>query len=427
MRTNRHDEIRTMRISNGGEGLLQAGVFDINIGRPVEGAEVEVYGQNADGSLSAVERLVCDASGQTAAADVSAPPMEYSMSPDFPQPYSEYTIRVRAEGFMPLWVEGIQVFDRQTALQNAYLRPANGTEEERRIDILPHTLWGDYPPKQPEDEVKPLNPPTGFVVLDQPVVPETIVVHDGTLSNTSAPNYYVPFKDYIKNVASSEIYSTWPDATIRSNVLAIISFTLNRVFTEWYRNKGYNFTITSSTAYDHAFFYGRNIFANISQVVDEMFTTYITRPGIRQPLLAQYCDGRQSSCPNWMTQWGSKALGDQGYTATQILRHYYGSEVYLSQAVKVAGILASFPNVNLQVGSRGDDVRKIQEQLNAVANNYPAIPKIRVDGIFGAETDASVKKFQEVFRLPASGIVDFPTWYRISDIYVAVTRMAELR
>jgi len=232
---------------------------------------------------------------------------------------------------------------------------------------------------------------------------------------------------FTKNVASSEIYATWPDATIRSNVLAIISFTLNRVFTEWYRNKGYNFTITSSTAYDHAFFYGRNIFTNISQIVDEMFTTYITRPGIRQPLLAQYCDGRQSQCPNWMTQWGSKDLGDQGYTATQILRHYYGSEVYLSQAVKVAGIPSSFPNTNLQVGSRGNDVRKIQEQLNAIANNYPAIPKIRVDGVFGPQTDASVKKFQEVFRMPASGIVDFPTWYRISDIYVAVTRMAELR
>jgi len=198
MRTNRRDEIRAMRVSNGGEGFLQAGVFDLNVGRPVDGAAVEVYGQNEDGSLTAVEQLTCDASGQTAAVEVAAPPFEYSQSPDFPKPYSEYTIRVRADGFTPLWVEGIQVFDQETALQNAYLRPANDMDEERRIDILPHTLWGDFPPKEPEDEVKPLNPPTGFVVIDNPVVPETIVVHDGAPSNASAPNYYVPFKDYIK-------------------------------------------------------------------------------------------------------------------------------------------------------------------------------------------------------------------------------------
>ena len=429
-----------MRTNGGamnGEGQIQAGVFDVNVGRPVEGAEVSIFKREADGQLTMVESLACDASGQTAEVEVAAPPEEYSMAPEFPKPYSEYTVRVRAEGFAPVQIEGVQVFAKQLAMQKVYLIPSRMGEQQsappgaaqdgRQIVIKEHTLWGDFPPKIPEEDEKPLNPPTGFVVLDQPVVPETIVVHDGTPSNTSAPNYYVPFKDYVKNVASSEIYATWPDATIRANVLAILSFTLNRVFTEWYRNKGRNFTITSSTAYDHAFFYGRNIYENISRIVDEMFSTYITRPGIRQPLLAQYCDGRQSSCPNWMTQWGSKSLGDQGYTATQILKHYYGSEVYLTQAVKVTGIPASFPRVNLQMGSRNNDVRKIQNQLNAISNNYPAIPKIREDGIFGAQTDAAVKKFQEVFRLPASGIVDFPTWYRISDIYVAVTRMAELR
>ena len=460
VRTNRMDGWRMTGGAMDSRGALQAGVFDETVGRPVESAEVSVYQRNADGSLVQLEEMTCDASGQTAAVEVATPPEEYSMAPDFPKPYSEYSVRVRADGFVPLQIDGVQVFAGQLAVQKVNMQPepemqsmarAGGQPEGRRVPsavrdisrasvqatamaqasrqimIKEHTLWGDFPPKIPEEEVKPLNPPTGFVVLDQPVVPETIVVHDGALSNTSAPNYYVPFKDYIKNVASSEIYATWPDATIRSNVLAIISFTLNRVFTEWYRNKGRNFTITSSTAYDHAFFYGRNIYENISQIVDEMFSTYITRPGIRQPLLAQYCDGNKSSCPNWMTQWGSKNLGDQGYTATQILRHFYGSEVYLTQAVKVTGIPASFPGNNLQTGASGSDVRKIQEQLNAISNNYPAIQKIVVDGVFGSQTDAAVRKFQEVFRLPVSGIVDFPTWYRISDIYVAVTRMAELR
>jgi len=300
MRTNKKDYIRADGGSLSGVGHLRAGVFDVNVGRPVEGAEVTIYRQNEDGGLTELESLRCDASGQTAAVDAAAPPAEYSMAPDFPKPYSEYTMRVQAEGFDPLQIDGIQVFDGQLALQNCNMQPADHMREDRHIVIKEHTLWGEFPPKIPEDDEKPLSPPTGFVVLDQPVVPETIVVHDGTPNNTSAPNYYVPFKDYVKNVASSEIYSTWPDATIRANVLAIISFTLNRVFTEWYRGKGKNFTITSSTAYDHMFIYGRNIYESISQIVDEMFTTYITRPGIRQPLLAQYCDGKRVNCPTWM-------------------------------------------------------------------------------------------------------------------------------
>jgi len=427
MRTNRTTGTRTSGGSLSGTGHLQAGVFDVNVGRPIEGAEVSVYLQNEDGSLTELESMQCDASGQTASVDVAAPPAEYSMAPDFPKPYSEYSLRVRADGFDPLQIDGVQIFDGQLAIQPVNMQPTQMSREERFIFIKEHTLWGEFPPKIPEDDVKPLQPPSGFVVLDQPVVPETIVVHDGVPSNASAPNYYVPFRDYIKNVASSEIYATWPDATIRSNVLAIISFTLNRVFTEWYRNQGKNFTITSSTAFDHAFIYGRNTYESISQIVDEMFSTYVTRPGIRQPLLTQYCDGRRVSCPNWMSQWGSKDMGEQGRNATEILKHYYGSEIYLTQAVKVAGIPASFPGYNLQTGSRGEDVRKIQEQLNAISNNYPAIQKLRADGIFGPQTNAAVRKFQEVFKMPVSGIVDFPTWYRISHIYVAVTRMAELR
>ncbi len=170
------------------------------------------------------------------------------------------------------------------------------------------------------------------------MVPETVVVHDGSPSDSTAPNYYVNYTDYIKNVASSEIYATWPESTITANVLAIMSFTLNRVYTEWYRNKGYNFTITSSTAYDHKWIYGRNIFNSISTIVDEIFDQYLARPNVKQPILTQYCDGKRVTCPNWMSQWGSKDLGDRGYSAIEIIRNYYGNSMYIRTAELISGI-----------------------------------------------------------------------------------------
>ena len=301
-----------------------------------------------------------------------------------------------------------------------------GNTSPETISIQDNTLWGDFPPKIYENEIKELPPGTGFVVLPEVVVPEFIVVHAGHPTNTSAPQYWVPFKEYIKNVASGEIYANWPEETLRANILAIMSFTLNRVFTEWYRNQGYNFTITSTTALDQSYSHGRNIFTEISNVVDSLFTTYITRPNIRQPLFAQYCDGRRVTCPNWLNQWGSKYLGDQGHDAVSILRNYYGSDIYLMNANKVAGVPSSYPGTALQTGATGPNVRTIQEQLNAISNNFPAIPKIRVDGDFGEETRNAVMAFQRIFNMPQSGIVDFSTWYRISHIYVAVTGLAKL-
>ena len=236
----------------------------------------------------------------------------------------------------------------------------------------------------------------------------------------------VRYRDYIKNVASSEIYATWPDATIRANVLAIMSFTLNRVYTEWYRGKGYVFTITSSTAYDHKFIYGRNFFQSISQVVDEMFENYLSRPNVRQPILTQYCDGQRVTCPDWMSQWGSKYLGDQGYSAIDILRSYYGNDMYINSAEGISGIPASWPGYDLGVGASGPKVRQLQEQLARISRAYPAIPTITADGVYGSRTREAVEKFQSVFGLPVTGIVDYPTWYKISDIYVAVSRIAEL-
>lgn len=408
-----------------GEGRLQIGAFAVDEGMPASNATIQVM--NHDDSNTILEELITDSSGQTAEINLACPPIEFSLEPDRPKPFTEYDLRITLEGYEPVIIDGAQIFANTTAIQNINLRPIqDAVGEEQFLYIDAPTLWGDFPPKIPEEDVKELPPSTGFVVLPAPVIPEYVIVHDGVPTNASAPNYWIPFKDYIKNVASCEIYSTWPDATIRANILAIISFTLNRIYTEWYRGKGYDFTITSSTAYDHAFTYGRNIYKEISTIVDEMFTTFITRPGIRQPLLTQYCDGRRVSCPTWMTQWGSMDLGEQGYSAMEILRSFYGPDIFLMQAERVSGVPLSFPGTALQAGSTGQNVRVIQEQLNAISNNFPAIRKVRVDGIYGPDTIEAVETFQRVFNLPITGIVDFGTWYKISDVYVAVTRMAEL-
>ena len=373
-----------------------------------------------------IEELSTDISGQTAAVELPAPPLEYSMEPSEFQPYSEYTIQVNASGYRPINISGISVLPDKTSIQNVRMETATVENPlERNIVITANTLYGNFPPKIPEDEIKPMTE-SGEIVLSRVVIPEYVIVHDGPPSDSSANDYYVRYRDYIKNVASSEIYATWPDAALRANILAIMSFTLIRVYTEWYRNKGYDFTITSSTAFDHKFVYGRNIFSNISNIVDEMFNSYLSRPNVRQPILTQYCDGQRVSCPNWMTQWGSKYLADQGYSTIEILRYYYGSSMYINTADEISGVPASWPGSNLEVGSTGDKVRMLQEQLNRIARNYPALPTIAVDGIYGSATKAAVEKFQSIFGLPVTGIVDFRTWYRISEIYVAVSRIAEL-
>ncbi|HOF95172.1 MAG TPA: peptidoglycan-binding protein, partial [Clostridia bacterium] len=260
-------------------GGLQVHCFDISVGRPAPNATVRVL---EAGSENVIVELATNASGLTEAINLPAPPFEYSMMPDLPQPFSTYDVSVSQEGAAPVLIRGVQIFPGATALQNIQLLPEQ-TSELMTITIPDPVLWGDFPPKIPEDMVKELPPATGLVVLPQPVVPEFVIVHAGVPRDASAPNYYVPFKDYIKNVASSEIYSNWPENTLRANIHAIISVTLNRVFTEWYRNMGFNFTITNSTAYDQSFTFGRNIFQEISVLVDEIFTSYITKPDIQQP------------------------------------------------------------------------------------------------------------------------------------------------
>lgn len=258
-----------------------------------------------------------------------------------------------------------------------------------------------------------------------PYIPENITVHLGSPSS-NAENVTVSFSDYVKNVASSEIYPTWRESALRANIYAIVSFALNRVYTEFYRSRGYPFDITSSTAYDQAFVKGRSYFENVVRIVDELFNDYLRRPGFVEPLAAKFCNGTTVTCAG-LSQWGSQNLAQQGYNTTQILRNYY-NDVEIVNNAPIRGIQSSYPGTPLRRGSSGPDVVTIQVELNRIAQNYPAIPKIpEIDGIFGSRTEASVKKFQEIFNLTPDGIVGPATWYQLVQLYTGVLSLSELR
>lgn len=407
------------------QGFLQVDVVSDANNFPITDANISI--SRTEEPETTIEQLTTNSSGQTENVTLEAPPVELSLTPQDKRPYAEYTIRIVAPGFEPVVISGTEVLADATAIQNVRMIPLADVPQAGTEDIIipDHTLYGVYPPKIAESEIKPMDE-SGEIVLSRVVVPQTVVVHDGVPSDASAKNYFVPYRDYIKNVASSEIYATWPQATITANVLAIMSFTLNRVYTEWYRNQGYDFTITSSTAYDHKWIPGRNIFESISVIVDDIFDNYLSRPEVKQPILTQYCDGRQVTCPGWMTQWGSCDLGERGYSPIEILRYFYGDDMYINTAEQISGIPASWPGSDLAIGSSGNKVRQMQEQLDTIASIYTAIPRINPDGIFGQATARAVESFQSIFGLPVTGVVDFATWYKISHIYVGITRIAEL-
>ena len=279
--------------------FTKAGFLRINVTSslgqiPVKDATVSITYTGEPGRV--LEELTTDESGLTDTIELPAPDISYSLDPESEvQPYSEFTITVTASGYETVIVSGSEILAESLSTQPIRMNPLDATEEyEKRVVIPAHTLWGSYPAKIPESEVKPIAE-TGEIVLSRVVIPEYVIVHDGAPSDPTARDYYVRYRDYIKNVASSEIYSTWPDTTIRANVLAIMSFTLNRVYTEWYRNKGYSFTITSSTAFDHKWINERNIFDNVGLIVDEVFADYVSKPDVKQPILTQYCDGKRTT------------------------------------------------------------------------------------------------------------------------------------
>ncbi len=258
-----------------------------------------------------------------------------------------------------------------------------------------------------------------------PIIPETITVHLGS-PDSNAQNVTVPFIDYIKNVASSEIYPTWPENALRANIYAIISYALNRVYTEWYPSRGYNFDITNTTQFDQAFVPDREIFENISNIVDDIFNDYIVRQGSIQPLFTAFCNGTTSTCAG-LSQWGTVSLAEQGNTPFSILQNYYGTDIGIVENAPVGFTEESYPGVPVKIGDSGNNVRIIQVQLNRIAQNYPAIPKIEnTNGIFGVDTEDAVRKFQEIFNLNQTGEVDKTTWYRIKQYYNGVKSLADL-
>ena len=406
-------------------GYLEVNVTSFVDNHPLNRAVVRVTDINNPSVV--LGETVTDENGVSDPIPLPAPPIAYSMDPSAARPYTTYRVEIEEDGYEPIIFDGSQILPETVAIQNVTMIPAPETPvPEGELCVIPdQTLYGTFPPKIPEDEIKPTNE-SGEIVLSRVVIPEFVVVHDGPPNDPSAQNYYVRYKDYIKNVASCEIYATWPEETIKANVMAIQSFTLNRVYTEWYRNKGYDFTITSSTAYDHKWVPGKTIYDTIDLIVDNIFADYLSRPGVTQPILTQYCDGERVTCPNWMSQWGSKYLGDQGYSAIEILRYYYGDSIYANYTDSISGVPASWPRENLSVGSVGQKVEQMQEQLAVISRSYPAIPTIDADGIFGSRTEEAVREFQRVFRLPETGVVDYTTWYKISEIYLAVSRIAEL-
>ena len=404
------------------EGELRISVIS-DVGMiPIENATVTIsYTGDPQQPLMT---LTTNENGQTPPVKLPAPDLEYSLEPEqLVQPYSEYNIEVTAPGYESVLVSGTEVLPDVTAIQPIRMTPLEENAAEEDIFIPVHTLFGEYPPKIPEEEIKPMDE-SGEIVLSRVVIPEYVIVHDGVPSDPTAQDYYVRYRDYIKNVASCEIYATWPESAIYANILVIMSFTLNRVYTEWYRNQGYDFTITSSTAYDQKWIHGRNIFQNIDVLVDNIFANYLSRPGVRQPIFTSYCDGKRVTCTG-LSQWGSKYLADEGYTPIEIIRYYYGNDMYINTASAISGVPSSWPGYNLTIGSSGQKVQQMQEQLNRIARNYPALPTLSADGIYGQQTANAVRIFQSIFDLPQTGVVDYGTWYDISEIYVGVSQISE--
>lgn len=380
------------------------------------------------------EFLTAVNSGISRVAPLDAPPRSLSLNSDNggALPYSLYNVTVRAEGNYKIEIDGVQLFEGSDTHLPIQLIPLpegiTDPDDEKTIVItIPeHILRTDGPSSGIAPAITRNTPQDAIpaIIIGEGVfIPETVTVHLGA-PDESAQNVTLPFIDYIKNVASSEIYPTWPSQSLRANITAQISLALNRIYTEWYRSRGYDFDITSSTAFDQAFVYGRNIFDEISDVVDGIFNQYIVRPNTVSPLFASYCNGTTSTCAG-LSQWGTVALADDGQTSEEILGFYYGN-INIAETNDIRTPEESYPGAPLSLGAQGEDVRIIQEQLNRIAINFPMLPLIAVNGVFDENTQETVREFQRLFILPISGTVDRATWYRISQIYTSVKRLGEL-
>lgn len=385
---------------------------------PLEGVRIRVL----DDEGRSVYELTTDESGEAQLVSLETVSRELSLDPYYGgEAYVGYDVFAQAAGFHPIHVVGIPIYERETArLPLMFVPMSEGQRSMGATEIVVGRPAASM--REARYQEAPVEEPR---VLRQVIIPNLITVHLGRPA-AYASNVQVSFPDYVKNVASSEIYPTWPEASLRANIYAIITFALNRVFTEWYRSQGYDFDITNSTAYDQAFVYGRPIYESISRVVDDIFNEYVRRQGQIAPYFTSFCNGTTTTCSG-LSQWGTVTLANQGLTPLQILRTYYPDDVEIATSQIVANVPSSYPGSPLRQGSTGLDVQTIQTYLNRIRRNYPAIPAITDEpGVFGNSTKAAVTKFQSIFQLAADGIVGKATWYKISQLYTAVTRLSEL-
>lgn len=394
-------------------GTVIVEVYTANEALPVAGANVKIYSWRTGREAN----LITDNDGRTEPVAVGTPSVEATLDPsETEEPFSSVTVTVTKNGFSPVVVKGASVFDGVETILPVEMHLADyGGESVFEIPA---------PALTTNEQSSSQGGVVSARILRSVYIPEYVVVHLGTPSS-SARNVSVTFPNYIKNVASSEIYPTWPENALRANIFAMIGFTLNRFYTEWYRSRGYGFDITSSTAYDQSFVEGRNFFDTISRIVDEIFNTYPRRSGQTQPLFTSYCNGTTVTC-NGLSQWGTVSLANNGYSPLGILRYYYGNDVELVTTNDIRGYESSYPGFAIKNGSKSSSVLIVQRQLNRIAKNYPSIPVIDEDGIYGPRTAASVKAFQKIFNLAQDGIVGRATWNKLSYIYAAVKGLAEL-
>ena len=385
---------------------------------PLGGVHVKILGERGESLYD----LITDENGETGKVPLETLDKSFSQNEYYSGlPYKSYNVMAQKEGFDMIYVTQIPIYEGETAVQPLMLVPM----EQRQTRPGQSKIFVGKPAVAMQETRSQEGQEESPQVLRQVVIPNPITVHLGA-PGSYASNVQVSFPDYVKNVASSEIYPTWPEASLRANIYAIITFALNRVFTEWYTAKGYDYDITNSTAYDQYFVYGRPIYESISRVVDDIFNEYVRRQGQNAPYFTSFCNGSTVRCDG-MSQWGTVSLAENGYTPLQILRYYYPNDVEIVEAQAVANVPSSYPGTALREGSTGLDVQTIQTYLNRIRRNYPAIPVIRdPEGTFGESTKAAVTKFQSIFGLAADGIVGKSTWYKISSLYTAVTRLAEL-
>ncbi|MEY8375096.1 LysM peptidoglycan-binding domain-containing protein [Lachnospiraceae bacterium 56-18] len=403
-------------------GYLQIQVRTAHEAVPLNNAQIQI--QAAAGNT--LYNLWTDENGDTPVVSLETIDKSFSQNPYYNgTPFISYHVLAEASGFDSLFVTDIPVFDGETAVLPVTLTPM---QQIQRTPVTKEIFIGK-PAVAMNDAVEQkgtmIDPHTEPYVLRQVVIPDPITVHLGT-PGSSASNVRVSFPDYVKNVASSEIYPTWPAAALTANIYAIITFALNRVYTEWYKARGYSFDITNSTAYDQYFVYGRPIYESISRIVDQIFNQYVRRQGQNAPYFTSFCNGTTATCQG-LSQWGTVTLANQGLTPIQILRSYYPDDIEIVETNIITGIVNSYPGVPLRTGSTGLDVQTIQTYLARIRRNYPAIPAITDEaGVFGDSTRAAVVKFQNVFNLAPDGIVGRSTWYKISSLYTAIARLAEL-